>query len=455
MKILSEKPASTQAMALAVTMVLCGILVILIGSYAFMVQTQSLAVARSQSWNYAIVVAEAGIDEAMAHLNSGVSTNNLATNSWTSVGSGLYSKTNTLGNSYSVVTIMIAPAVTNAFPVIVATSYVPTPIRTATLSRTIQVATKASYSNGNGAAILVKSTIDLSGFNVTVNSFDSSNPSSSTNGIYDASKALANGNIITLSSASNAINIGDSKIYGSVETPPGGVVAYDTKNNAGYSVGDSNYVSSGTVGIQSGHQVETTSYNNSITDVTLPNVTWWPVNALSGQSAKLILNGTQMAFPYQFTTTGNYQINSDLGSSVYVAAPNVQLYLPGNIKMGSGTEIYIAPGASLAIYVGGSSASIGGQGVVNTTGLAQDFVLYGLPNCTSVGIQANASFTGVIDAPEAFVSVGGGGSSPYDMSGEIIAQSCKINGNYKVHYDENLGSTPTFSGYKAVFWTEL
>src|SRR6266404_5757964 len=113
----------------------------------------------------------AGSEVAMAHLNSGVSTNNLATNSWSSTGTGIYSKTNVLGTTYSIVTIKIAPAVTNSYPVIVSTSYVPTPIRSSTLSRTIQVTTKANYSNGNGAAIMVKTTIDLSGFGVTVNSF--------------------------------------------------------------------------------------------------------------------------------------------------------------------------------------------------------------------------------------------------------------------------------------------
>jgi len=143
-------------MALVTTIVLCGVLVLLMGSYVSLVETQSLAVARSQAWNYAIVAAEAGVDEAMAHLNSGVTTNNLATNSWANVGTGLYAKTNVLGSSYSVVTIAVAPAVTNAYPVILSKSYVPTPIRSSTLSRTIQVTTKANFSNGNGAAVLVK-----------------------------------------------------------------------------------------------------------------------------------------------------------------------------------------------------------------------------------------------------------------------------------------------------------
>ena len=442
-------------MVLTVTMVMCGILVLLMGSYVGVVETQSLAVARSQSWNYALVAAEAGVDEAMAHLNSGVTTNNLATNSWVNVGNGLYSKTNVLGSSYSVVTIETAPAVTNAYPVIVSTSYAPTPIRSSTLSRTIQVNTKANYSSGTSAAILVKSTVDLSGATITVNSFDSSNPSYSTGGQYDPTKALANGNIITLSSVSNAINVEDARVYGSVETAPGGIVGYDTKNNATYSVGDSNYVAGGTVGIEAGHNLQTTSYNNSINDVTLPNVTWTTVNALAGNSGKLTINGSTLTFPWQFTSSGNYEINTDLGGSLYVAAPNVQVYLTGSIKFQTGMEIYVAPGASLAMYVAGPSASIGGQGVVNATGLAQDFTLYGLPTCTSAGLQGNATFTGVIDTPEAFVSIGGGGSSTNDFAGQIIAQSCKVNGNFQIHYDQSLGGSPTFTGYRAAFWSEL
>src|SRR5258707_9274609 len=144
MKIQRKGAGSELAMTLTVTMVLCALLVLLMGSYVGVIETQSFAVARSQSWNYALVAAEAGVEEAMAHLNSGVSTNNLATNSWSSTGTGIYSKTNMLGTTYSIVTIKIAPAVTNPFPVIVSTSYVPTPIRSSTLSRTIQVTTKAN-----------------------------------------------------------------------------------------------------------------------------------------------------------------------------------------------------------------------------------------------------------------------------------------------------------------------
>ena len=113
---------------LLVALLICLLLGTAIGSYLTLVQNQSLSVARAEAWNAALMVAEAGVEEAMAQLNSGVNTNNLAVNSWVKVGNGIYQRTNTLGDSYSVVNIKLRPAVTNANPVIVATAYVPGPL---------------------------------------------------------------------------------------------------------------------------------------------------------------------------------------------------------------------------------------------------------------------------------------------------------------------------------------
>src|SRR5712691_6903522 len=99
---------------LIVTLLFCVILGIMMGSYLSLIKAQRFSVARSQVWNSAIVVAEAGIEEAMAHLNSGVNTNNLAVNSWVGLGVGTYAKTNFVANGYSVVTKLVL-------------AYVPTP----------------------------------------------------------------------------------------------------------------------------------------------------------------------------------------------------------------------------------------------------------------------------------------------------------------------------------------
>jgi len=62
MKIRIGRQQTKQGSALAVTLLTCGILGLLMGSYLYLVQGQRQSVARSQNWNSAIVVAEAGID---------------------------------------------------------------------------------------------------------------------------------------------------------------------------------------------------------------------------------------------------------------------------------------------------------------------------------------------------------------------------------------------------------
>ncbi|MEO7300643.1 MAG: hypothetical protein ABI042_18930, partial [Verrucomicrobiota bacterium] len=54
---------------LVVTLVITGILGFTLASYLTLVGTQSRSVSRSQTWNYSIPVAEAGIEEAIVHLN--------------------------------------------------------------------------------------------------------------------------------------------------------------------------------------------------------------------------------------------------------------------------------------------------------------------------------------------------------------------------------------------------
>src|SRR2546423_631627 len=62
-----------QGGALIILVLICALMGTLMVSYLSMIQNQHLSVARAQAWNSAIVVAEAGIEEGMALLNSGLS----------------------------------------------------------------------------------------------------------------------------------------------------------------------------------------------------------------------------------------------------------------------------------------------------------------------------------------------------------------------------------------------
>ena len=142
-----------------------------------------------------------------------------------------------------------------------------------------------------------------------------------------------------------------------------------------------------------------------------------------------------------------YQV-STLSGSVYVGQANTILYVTDSISIGSGgnkkgwapPQIHIGPGASVAIYMAGASASIGGNGVVNDTQQAKNFQYYGLPTNTKIDLTGNGAFFGTIYAPEAdFNLKGSGNQSTDDFTGASITRSTTMAGNFRFHYDESLG----------------
>ena len=69
-------------------------------------------------------------------------------------------------------------------------------------------------------AIMSVGTIDLTDQNIVIDSYDSSDPNKSTNGLYDAAKQQSNGDIAT---DGNIIDAGNAHIYGDVSTNSGTV----------------------------------------------------------------------------------------------------------------------------------------------------------------------------------------------------------------------------------------
>lgn len=82
--------------ALLVTLIITALLGTALASYLKLVQYQNRAVVRSQFWNAAMPVSEAGIEEALAHLNK-VGDGERATNGWV-LQDGQYYLSRTLGN---------------------------------------------------------------------------------------------------------------------------------------------------------------------------------------------------------------------------------------------------------------------------------------------------------------------------------------------------------------------
>jgi len=431
-----NRPPDIHGSALLASLIAITILSLILASYLAMSQRQSVSVARSQAWNAAIAVAEGGVEEAMAQLNRGVGAGelNLAANGWEQKAGGNYGpqQRRYLGSNYYEVVIVPGDK-----PVILSTGYTAAPYGSAPISREVQVTTTSKAAPLFAVAMVAKQQIDFKGFNTATDSFDSDNVNYSSNGRYDPAKTSEAGDV---ASSFGLVNIGNAKIKGKVQTGPTG--NSDVGSNG--SVGSAAWVNAGNLGIQPGWSAN--DFNVDFPDVLEP--------FSSGFSP---VSGTVSGTNYIYVLgSDNYLMTSltlKSKETMYVNG-NAVLYVTGDVLMQGNlsSQIFIGPGASLAVYVGGASAVFT---QVNNQGNAKNFSYYGLPANTSVTFGGNAAVIGTIYCPNADFTIGGGGTDVYDFEGSVMAKTIKMNGHYNFHYDEGLvRSGPSF-GYVPTSWKEL
>jgi hypothetical protein len=420
--------------ALLITLFTCMTIGMLLGAYLELVRNQNLSTLRSQQWNLAIPIAEAGIEEALTHLF--YCPTNRATNGWIADG-GVFTKEREIGDSKYITTISAAPQ-----PVIISKAYVRVPLGTEYMDppRTIRVTTTNDALWAKG--MVAKGQIDLSGNKVRTDSFDSTDPKYSTDGRYDPAKNKDNGDVATNSSLIDSLNVWNAEIYGKASTGPGGTVSVGPNG----SIGSAAWHQAGTKGIEPG-------WSNDDMNVYFPDVQP-PFSGGAFTPISASYQGTNYAL---LITSGNWQLSSLALSGVdkVLVVGNAVLYVTGNVSITGQAYVQIATNSSLQMYVGGSDTAIGGNGFVNTPGNATNFSYFGLPTNKKLTMSGNASFTGAIYAPSAAFSLGGGGSSTYDFVGASVTDSVKMNGHYHFHYDENLGVNGPRRGFTVTSWNEL
>ena len=452
-----------KASVLLVTLGTISIIGIGLATYLTMVKFESQATFRSLAWNTAIPVTEAGIEEALTQLRYADTTNvNLSANGWTSSG-GLYSRQRTFrdGSQYSV---SIKPGVAPVQPVITCSASIPMPASfpsfygmllgavgtsdagASIARRTIQVTVTNTPLYGGPTSLGL---INMNGNNVNVDSFDSMDPKYSTNGLYDTSKANDHGDLATVSGLTNVFNIGNANIKGHIHTGPGGSVVLGPQG----SVGDAAWVNGNNKGIQAGHFSD--DMNVQFADADVPFT-----SGSQGPSGPVTINGTSynnvVSGDASLGTGGRYQF-STLSGSLYVSpGANVVLYVPGTADL---TGIVLGTNATIKIYNGtktgsGQSANMG-TGAGASGGHSWNFQYYGLPSVTTITYSANATYTGTIYAPQANLSLSGGGNNTYDFVGCFVVGNLSMNGHFNVHYDEALKRFGPNRNFVITSWNEL
>lgn len=519
MKIIFSKRRSEEGALLPLALITSFVIGITLVAYLGLASSEHRAAVRSESWNSAIPVAEAGLEEALTQLH--LNRTNLSANNWRTAANGIvlsngvalsglqYYVERNLGGARYLVAISgeIAPVITSQ-------AYVKAPITENEIVRTVQVATAGGPLFARG--LVAKGNIEWSG-NILSDSFDSQNAAHSTGGRYDAAKRRDNGSVGTVS---GDFTMGGGSIYGRANTGPTGAFS---EGNGG-AVGTQTWIDGGNTGVEPGHFAN--DLNLSFPDVSVPftsavippggfvtNTTYstnqtpistvaYPVAYIgtivtnhvttsgypSGASSSVVTNVTTTTtgkgkkkttsyttnFSYaEFTyytnivtsnitaqyydmilAGGNYRVLSIPNGTQMLVTGNALLHVETDIDMKGQSQITIAQTGTLNMYVGGD-ANLGGNGVVNSTGNATRFALWGLPTCSDIELGGNAEFTGTIYAPDAHLHAGGGGANQYDVVGSAIVGSAKFNGHFQFHYDEDLGKNGPRGAFVVTGWSEI
>lgn len=438
----------------AITLVFVGAI---LATYLLVSQNEYRLVARSQVWNSSIALTEAGVEDALAFMNK-YAGNFLMVTNWSTAESAAEDHWTVSNKTYSMHRVLNAKG--DYYNVSIDNSHPSSPVITSaglaafvlgaaqpqfmlaaagvsagtTINRKIEVRTV--YSALFPGAITCQTNIDFKGNNVRVDSFDSMFTNASiwiTNwgyGIYNISIARANGHVSTDSTVISAIWGGGADIYGHVNTGPGGTTYLQ---NNGY-VGPLPKVGSG---IQPG-------YSSDDMNVVFP-----PVVLPAGAASWSSIPGDN-----NITVSGNYR-TFEIHDNLRITAPNVTIYVNGNINLSGSEYISVTNSSRVVIYVSGSVDLHGSGSVNNQTKQAGVLGIYGLPSCRSIDMSGNADYTGTIYAPQADFTFGGGGWNTQDYIGALVANSCKLNGKANFHYDESLKRNGPGVGYIPFSWKEL
>ena len=482
MKIRTSPRSAFTYMTVIITMIVVGVM---LAAYLKMVTVQNQLTERSQTWNRTVPVIEAGLEEAMAHLNkngapvSGVfDVSKLATDGWTGDSSLGWTKTAQIGNDYY--SVLISPWNTSGgmtpsnFPSVRSVGLVEQLPAFAQTSRgSFFVADIIQDLLGSGKysqrtvfctttnvptftkALVAKKGIDMSGQNVRTDSFDSGDPLYHDGfGHYTNTpgKWKANGDIASNDTITNTVTIGNANIYGKVATGPYGTINVGSAGMVGDIAWQSNSVNKGK--IQPGWSTD--DMNVEFPSVTIPAVSWGTTTGQkytnNGVRYELYLRGSSdPANPNYFQLPGG----QDLNGTVYVDGHAVLLVQhPSKIALsGSSDTIKIGPGASLKLFADVESAAISGKGVQND-GIANQFYYFGTDRNVTLSYGGNAAFTGVFYAPSAAMTMSGGGAAQIDFCGSAVARTIKLTGNFSFHYDENLKRVGLYRGFVITSWNE-
>jgi len=298
-------------------------------------------------------------------------------------------------------------------------------------TRTIEVVVQALAQSIWVRGITLRGNITMSGGGL-VDSFNSSDPFKSTNGLYDATKRQSHGDMATTSSGTNS-NLNNTYVYGSIAYS-GSAIKNTTNVHGGVS----------------------TPFNATIPATSDPGWTsgMWDSSVSQVNGTATLTAGTKAAPTRyklsQLTVSGGNVLtlaNDGSGNDSYI-----EVWVTGKLTTSGSGYITQDPKVHITYWVD-NDITLSGNSYLNQAGLAQNVVINGVGTGHKITDSGTAAFVGVINAPGFDATISGGGS----YNGALIANSLNISGGSSLHYDEALntnGTSTAIGNYAFASWFE-
>lgn len=414
------------------TLLVISVIGIVIVGYLSLVSQRSSAVARSKAWNLCVPVAEAGLEEAIAHLNQ-TKGRSLVTNGWQATALGV-TKTFTMRSGRYDVQMTnsgVPPAESLGF--IESRGIVTVPGSSAQVTRRFRVTTRFRPELRGIVATDRVTIADLA----TADSYDSRvapyNPLAPGDNTFIGNNSTMSGQMEIS---------GTAKIYGDVGC--GSATGLNLSSPA--VVGDTAFVTNPL----NGGRVETGHYTDNLNA---------PISAVqnpfTGNGRGAPAGGAAGSPPVPYTyllSGGNYKVN---GSLVMDASKNMMvtedstLWVSDTVTIKDSAKIIIAPGKRLKLYMEKQFYAMD-NAQINANGLAEQFSYYGLTSNAQFYMSGFSIFNGSVYAPQAKMDISGNAQ----LFGGGCCSELVMKGSSKYHFDEALANSKE-QPFLITSWSEL
>ncbi len=278
-------------------------------------------------------------------------------------------------------------------------------------------------------ALLLNKAINMSGGGV-IDSFNSSDPTKSTSGLYDIAKRQTNGKV-GINDTQGASDLKNTFVYGPIgySGPP----IANTGNVQG---------------------AITNGFSSPVLPVLAPI---WSSYNLSPN----IINGTTTLTGGPKSSPARYEVSSlnVAGGNVLTWAPQVagqdsyvEIWVTGDFTTSGSGYILQQPGVHVTYYIGGN-VTVSGGSFNNQSNLAANNsvnLITPLSGSQTLTVSGGGTFIGTLNAPGADITLSGSAN----FSGAMVGKTINISGGASLHYDEALGFNAGSAAYKVASWVE-